>query len=367
MRTPSTMRKRNASAGPVDGLAMVGAAVEKAFVGYGVFQGAVTAFHRRESPRSADRWTVTYSDGDQRDYEWAQLAKILRESPLPAVDARQNASMSSRSTTPRRQGGRQQAPRKRDGGAGTEQSLRTPGGKRAAPKLGILRNPRAAVPAQFAKSDKSVTAKKERSGVGATPDLKTQSRTGKTKPKGSDQDRHVDTVDSARAGSGKRRRIGYSGNTAILASALRSLHDESVENGTASGPSPASEQKDASCKGVVARAAHGLGDAGDTVDEAGVKEEEMTEYEKKRLANIERNAQILKGLGIGTHVTALQRAASGSSAHCAQDKPVRGIAQHPRVDRQDRRGVCVTVCVSVLFTVCVCVYVTHAHSMHTYT
>ena len=147
---------------------------------------------------------MTYSDGDQRDYEWAQLAKILRESPLPAVDDRQNANISSRSTTPRCQGGRQQAQIKRDGGAGTEQSLRTQGGKRAAPKLGILRNQCAAAPAQFAKSDRSVTAKKERSGMGATPDLKTQGRTGKTKPKGSDKDRHVD---SARAGSGKRRRI----------------------------------------------------------------------------------------------------------------------------------------------------------------
>ena len=57
----------------------VGRAVEKDFVGLGIFEGVVKEFHARDpGHQEEDLYTVRYSDGEEEDYTLSELCPILK-------------------------------------------------------------------------------------------------------------------------------------------------------------------------------------------------------------------------------------------------------------------------------------------------
>ena len=57
----------------------VGRAVEKDFVGLGIFEGVVKEFHARDPwHQEEDLYTVLYSDGEEEDYTLSELCPILK-------------------------------------------------------------------------------------------------------------------------------------------------------------------------------------------------------------------------------------------------------------------------------------------------
>lgn len=73
---------------PVTGQDVVGAVIDKYFVGHGVFLGTVVAFHERVPPKQAHNlYTVKYADGDTEDYDWKELCDVLRPKAKPKLVA----------------------------------------------------------------------------------------------------------------------------------------------------------------------------------------------------------------------------------------------------------------------------------------
>ena len=66
----------------------VGLVVEKYFKGHGKFSGVVVRFHARKPPQQKeDLWTVRYDDGDEEDYSWRELCRLLKAPEQEAPEA----------------------------------------------------------------------------------------------------------------------------------------------------------------------------------------------------------------------------------------------------------------------------------------
>lgn len=250
---------------PMDGLGVVGKPVEKNFKGHGKFSGTVLAFHARTPPlQKVDLWTVRYEDGDEEDYVWHELRLLLKahEQEAPEVD-----------------GGGEMA---RQGRVSAAPNPHLPARPRHI-RFSAAASPSPPSPAVLTAAAQDVRAQPVESPPVAERNLPRKRASHNQSHNDSLMQAEKTLVEEKGAPPAKKR-----------AAAAASVRMEGGNEGIV-GLEVAANLKANTVVGQGRQAAKLTGEGGKSEKVEMEEEEEMTEYEQQRQANIRRNKDILAG------------------------------------------------------------------------